>query len=77
MWIRTQNKQRIINTDQIASIYITSSGKNIRADMVDEGVFELGEYKDRDTCLKVLSEIEDCLRNMWSIYQMPLGGEVK
>ena len=42
----------------------------------DGDFFTLGEYKNRDTCLKVLSEILDSYRAMLSYHDMPLGGDV-
>ncbi len=57
MWIRTQNKQRIINSDQIVNIFIDNTGKKLIADTIrrqDEFGLVLGEYQDRDTCLEIL-----------------------
>lgn len=83
MWIRTQNKQRIINSDQIIDIFISKTGTKIYANTTvghhepgDISQFVLGEYKDRETCFKVLDDLfftclpKDCA------YRMPLGGEV-
>ena len=58
MWIQTQNKQRIINSDQIIDIFVDKTGTKVMAETTRDGdFFTLGEYKDRDTCLKVLEHI--------------------
>ena len=79
MWIRTQNKQRIINSDQIVDIYINNKGTAICAESVINGeyatYFVLGEYENRDTCLKVTENILSAMRNMLTSYEMPFGGE--
>ena len=79
MWIRTQNKQRIINSDQIIDIFVDKTGTKIMAETTRDGdFFTLGEYKDRDTCLDILDVImivgahEDV-----TFLQLPLGGDVK
>ena len=81
MWIQTQDRQKIVNSDHIISIYIRASRTtvNIYADLAKdrEATYViLGEYKDRDTCLKVLDGIILGLESMVSVYVMPLGGEV-
>ena len=54
MWIQTQNKQRLVNSDQIIDIFIDKTGKIIYAETTRDGdFFTLGEYQDRDTCLYV------------------------
>ena len=79
MWIRTQNKQRIINSDQIIDIFIDKTGKIIYAETTRDGdFFILGEYPDRDTCLEILDVLmivgsHDDVK--W--LQLPLGGETE
>ena len=81
MWIRTQNKQRIINSNQIVDIYINNKGTTIIAESVLNGeyatYFELGEYEDRDTCLKVLESVSFVIGSKMPMIMMPLGGEVE
>lgn len=80
MWIRTQNKQRIINTDQIIDIFIGKSGTKIVANTtcydLDASEVVLGEYPDRDTCLTVISQILDNVSYSLPKFEMPLGGNV-
>lgn len=77
MWIRTQNKQRIINSDQIIDIFIDKTGKIIYAETTRDGdFFTLGEYQDRETCLLVLSTILECVTSEQVMVKMPLGSEV-
>jgi len=79
MWIQTQNKQRIINSDQIIDIFIDKTGKIIYAETTRDGdFFTLGEFKDRDTCLKVLESMGVILGivNEIQCTAIPLGGDV-
>lgn len=80
MWIQTQNKQRIINSDRIIDIFINSSGKLICAEITrDRDYFTLGEYPDRDTCMKILEHMSIILGITGKIpgIAMPLGGEIE
>lgn len=84
MWISTQNKQRIINSDQIIDIFVNKAGTKIYANTTvghheegDISQFILGEYKDRETCLKVLDGLFSTHFPKVCTYRMPLGGEVE
>ena len=84
MWIRTQNKQRIVNSDQIIDIFVDKTGTIIYAntnvghhELGDTSQFILGEYQDRDTCLKVLDHIAVVMGSIIPGIPMPLGGEVE
>lgn len=80
MWIQTQNRQRIINSDQIIDIFIGKTGTKIVANTtcydLDASEVILGEYQDRDTCLKVLEHISVGMSSNLPGIPMPLGGEV-
>ena len=77
MWIRIQNEQMIINSDQLIDIFVDRSGTKIIAELTEhEGhLFTIAEYKDRDTCLKVL---EAFFENTpyFNYVTLPLGGDV-
>ena len=78
MWIQTQNKQRIINSDQIIDIFVDKTGTKIMAETTRDGdFFTLGEYKDRDTCLKVLDRLLKVVLTRYLWEEMPLGGEIE
>ena len=78
MWIQTQNKQRIINSDQIIDIFVDKTGTKIMAETTRDGdFFTLGEYKDRDTCIKVLEHLSIGMVSNLPGVPMPLGGEVE
>lgn len=79
MWIRTQNKQMLINSDQIVDIFINKVGDTIYAETtIDRDFIRLGEYKDRDTCLEVLEVIMIVGGHKDVTYlQLPLGGDVE
>lgn len=77
MWIQTQNRQRIVNSDQIIDIFVDKTGTKIMAETTRDGdFFTLGEYKDRETCLKVLEHISVGMSSNLPGIPMPLGGEV-
>lgn len=80
MWIQTQNKQRLINSDQIIDIYINKTGTSIYANTIDPEEFKLlGEYPDRDTCMKILDHMSIIIGITGKIpgITMPLGGGVE
>ena len=80
MWIRTQNKQRIVNTDQVTDIFINNIGTSIIAHVSmpnDTRMVYLGEYENRDTCLKVLESIMNVIGTKLPLITMPLGGEIE
>ena len=78
MWIQTQSRQQIINSDRIINIFIDKSGTKIMANTTREDAFSfvLGEYKDRATCLKVLEHLGIGIGCIIPGIPMPLGGEV-
>lgn len=78
MWIRTQNKQRIINSDQIIDIFVARTAPVIYANTTDDGDFLiLGEYKDKDTCLDILEHLLVNIGSNVPAVGMPLGGEIE
>lgn len=81
MWIQTQNKQRIINSDQIVDIFIDKTGKIIYAETTNKeiSIITLGEYQDRDTCIKILDYMTAIVGSTGIIagMTMPLGEEIK
>lgn len=78
MWVRTQNSQRIVNSDHIVDIFIDKDGTKIYAELsIDSrGFILLGEYKDRDTCLEVLNGLNIIIGSTITGIEMPLDGEV-
>lgn len=77
MWIRTQNKQRIINSNQIIDIFIDKTGTKLYAETTRDGdFFELGCYKDRTTCLDILEHLFVSIGAGIPSMAMPLGGDV-
>ena len=79
MWIQTQSKQQIINSDRVINIFIDKTGTKIMANTTREDAFSfiLGEYKDRDTCLKVLEHISVGMSSNLIGIPMPFGGEIE
>ena len=78
MWIRTQNKQRIINSDQIIDIFVARTAPVLYANTTDDADFLiLGEYKDKDTCLDILECLLVGIGSNVPAISLPLGGEVE
>ena len=76
MWIRTQNKQRIINSDQIIDIFIDNTGKKILAETTRDGdFFALGEYENREVSLSVLDSLLAIIGTDAPAICLPFGGE--
>lgn len=80
MWIITQNKKALINSDNIIMIFVTGGGDNIikaRVNATSQCVenITLGEYKDRETCLEILEHLLVGDSDVTSI-TMPLNEEV-
>ncbi len=72
MWIMTQNKQRIINSDQIVDIFVNKAGDTIYAETVlDRDYFVLGEYDSRDLCLGFLDIYLNFLMADTRYFKMP------
>lgn len=78
MWIKSQTKNMIVNSEQMIDIFIDKSGNRIMCETTRDGDFYvLGEYKDRDTCLKILDALISVIGHDECVYiNMPLGGEV-
>lgn len=78
MWIMTQNRLRLVNTDQCTEIYIDKTGTKIYAEVtVDRDFVELGCYENKDACKKVLKAIvEHSTTGIHIYFIMPFGGEV-
>lgn len=82
MWIRTQNKQRIINSDQIIDIFVGRTGTKIVANTtcydLDASEVILGEYKDKETCLEILDVLMIVGgHNDVTWLKLPLGGDAE
>ena len=82
MWITTDNKKVLINTDNIIMIFVTGGGNNIikaRIANTTEKCTEnitLGEYKDRETCLEILEYLSLVVGSNIPAITMPLIEEV-
>lgn len=76
MWIQTQNKQQIINSDHIINIFVARTAPIIYANTTDDADYIiLGEYPDKDTCLGVLNALLSILSSgEHTMCMMPLCG---
>lgn len=88
MWIRSQDKINLINTDRI-----DVEGKTIYAyQPIHDGYVNIGEYKTHEKALKILDNIEsaivtyetnkilatagaDIIRDLYPVFQMPIEVE--
>lgn len=77
MWIRTQNKQRIINSDQVIDIFVDKSGTKIMAETTRDGdFFTLGEFQNRDICIDVIAHILVVISKDIPMTIIPFNGDV-
>ena len=76
MWIMTQNRQRIINSDQIVNIFVDKTGLKVMASTRNKDVFVIGYYSDRDASLKALDGLSSVIGLDMPIATMPLSGAV-
>lgn len=77
MWIRTQNKQMIINSDQVIDIFVDRTGTKVMAETTRDGdFFTLGTYENRDTCLGIVEHILIAISKSLPMTVIPFGGNV-
>ena len=73
MWIRSQDKTRLIKPD-----YIRINGNDIEAIHFDMLCTEIGEYSSEEKTLKVLDMIQKSISSHENfVFQMPLDSEVE
>lgn len=87
MWIRSQDKTRLIKPD-----YIIVIKNEIRASTNSDGfLITIGEYSSQEKALKVLDMIQKCIEHNnshqnarigipyleYNVFQMPLDSEVE
>lgn len=73
MWIRSQNKDLLINTNRIGVFDYGFGEYLIRGD-----AFELGIYSTKEKALEILDEIHCSLNNgATNVYQMPQDEDVE
>lgn len=83
MWITTQNKKVLVNSDNIIMIFPTGGGDNIIKARITNAIekctenITLGEYKDRETCLKILEHLSLVVGSDIPAITMPLNDEVE
>ena len=82
MWIRTQNRERLIDVKNVAVSLSKIDGKYLvftNDDSIDDYLFTLATYPTKERCLEVLDEIERHILNYTVkntayvpvVYQMP------
>lgn len=81
MWIRTQSRRILVNTDNVNLLFVSNDYKSIKARIVNVGSDEqeyitLGEYKDGATCLKILEHLLLVVGSDILAITMPLDEEI-
>lgn len=82
MWIRTQNRERLIDVKNVAVSLSKIDGKYLvftNDDSIDDYLFTLAAYPTKERCLEVLDEIQGHINNFTLkdtnyvviVYQMP------
>lgn len=89
MWIRTQNKERLVEAHLIELLTYEDHKGNLKCDIISviENAYEriLGKYSTKEKALKVLDMIQEHLKNMYigigtymgKPFQMPQDSEVE
>ena len=73
MWIRSQDKKRLIKPD-----YIRINGDDIEAIGFDMLCTKLGKYSSEEKTLKILDMIQKSISSHENfVFQMPLDSEVE
>lgn len=77
MLIMTQASDRIINLDQVISIYVTTlTGYAIGVEFVNGDKSTIGYYREKADCLVVLRLIFDAIDRKESTFELPHIDEV-
>lgn len=79
MWIKSQDGKRIVNTDNVTSIFLEYIHRgdalkhiNILTDNPHHGgVFELGKYETESKATEVLNRIYESITDKDSFFLMP------
>ena len=79
MWIKSQDGKRIVNTDNVTSIFLEYIHRgdalkhiNILTDNPHHGgVFELGKYETESKAMEVLNRIYESITDKDSFFLMP------
>ena len=77
MWIRTQMKNSLINTNSIQNLYISNAKGpwTMLAHNVNGTDNRLGVYGSKDEAMARLDEIFRAIMENWTIFQMPPAGD--
>lgn len=71
MWVRSQNREVLINVN---NLYINQRGNeySIIVDYCNDNWFALGTYKSKERAIEVLDDIQHYLDENWSeTFEMP------
>ena len=76
MWIKTQTRNCLINMENIDYICVDWGRKGISCKLKDESLLLLATYNTVDECNKVFDGIMMRMRSMFTIIELPLGGDI-
>ena len=76
MWIKTQTKFCLMNTDNIEYICIDLRRKGIACKCRDESLMILSTYNSMEECNKVFDGINKALFGGIPVVELPLGGDI-
>ena len=81
MWIRSQAKRTIVNSNNVNVIFVSTKEPVIKARIVsinsdEQEYIELGTYQDKETCLKVIDMVSIVIGTNMPVMEMPLKDDV-
>lgn len=83
MWIRSQNRDCLINVNDVCFYKLTDEGRKtyqFRCYGYGDDYYILGNYSSREKAIKALDEIHETLRSdletYLDVFQMPQDNEV-
>ncbi len=74
MWIRSQNKERLLNSDDIFYSGEHTNHWDFDTIVADDSTRLLGEYKSKERCLEILDKIQKEIKFCYTektVFQMP------
>lgn len=79
MWIRSQNKQLLMNVDTSDGILINEYPDECLISLEhDKASYDLGRYSSKEKALKVLDAIEESLEYPYNeVFEMPQDEDVE
>lgn len=79
MWIRSQDRDCLINVNDVCFYKLTDEGRKtyqFRCYGYGNDYYILGDYSSKDKALKIMIQIQEAIEAGSCVFQMPLDSEV-